>query len=451
MRKPFRWGLFTRSFLLLNVLMLVNLLVWSHAHRNMAIEPRANDIAQQIVTAVNLTRAALSYAAPIRRRYLLMDLATNEGIRIYPRNPGDRTEPMPDTALMQWVAMEITERLGPETQIKWTVNQLPGIWVSFSLDTDNYWLVLERTRTERIDGAQWLGWTLAALLLSLSGAALIVAFVNQPLALLIRATQALARGEKPEPLPEDRGVDRIRDVYASFNRMVNDLDRAEADRNLMLAGISHDLRTPLSRIRLELEMLPIAPQARAGIEADLNQITHILRQFMDYAQPAGRDRSLINASQELAALVTRERARTEAEGGRLNARIDDNLMLRIDPNDLVRVLSNLIDNARKYGHLADAPARIDLTAHVDGQHVRITVCDRGPGIPASEHVTILRPFVRGEAARTDTGGAGLGMAIVQRLVTAAGGQITLHSRDGGGLCVELRLPRHDWKRQARDR
>ena len=451
MRKIFRWGLFGRSFLLLVALMLANLLIWSHAHRNMSIEPQARDIADQIVTAVNITRAALVYAAPIRRRYLLMDLATNEGIRIYPRNPADRTEPMPDTALMQWVAIEINRQLGPDTQIKWSVNQLPGIWVSFSLNNDSYWVVLERTRAERTDGAQWLGWSLAALLLSLSGAALIVGFVNQPLTRLLRATQALARGEQPEKLPEDRGTDLIRDVYASFNRMVSDLDRAESDRNLMLAGISHDLRTPLARIRLELEMLPLPDEARAGIEADLSQITHILRQFMDYVQPTGYRPTVLEASNALSSLVDRERERIEAMGGRLHARIDPGLVVCMDIGDLQRVVSNVIDNARKYGRHEGEPPLLDISARRDGDFVRIELCDRGPGIPETEHEAILRPFVRGTEARTNTGGAGLGMSIVQRLVRSGGGQIQLRNRDDGGLCVTLLLPNCSWKRNAADR
>src|SRR5690606_13283944 len=101
-----------------------------------------------------------------------------------------------------------------------------------------------------------------------------------------RAAQALARGEPPPVLPEDIGPDEIRSVNASFNRMVSELARAEADRALMLAGISHDLRTPLARIRLEAEMSPMSEEAREGIDHDLAQIDHTIGQFMEYARPA---------------------------------------------------------------------------------------------------------------------------------------------------------------------
>src|SRR5690606_6559842 len=210
MRKVSRWGLFGRTFLLLTALMLASLAAWLQAFRNMEIEPRAHQMAQQIVTAVNITRAALVYSAPIRRRFLLLDLATNEGIQIYPRDPGDRTEPLPDTDLLQWAAAQISRQLGPDTQVMWAVNDMPGLWVSFSIEGDNYWAVLERARAERHDGVQWLGWGLAALLLSLMGAAVIVGFVNRPLSRLAPARQALPHNDTPAPPRAESGPNEPR-------------------------------------------------------------------------------------------------------------------------------------------------------------------------------------------------------------------------------------------------
>src|SRR5690606_27756894 len=182
----------------LNLLLAINLVVWTHAHRQLEIQPRAREIAQQLATAVNTTRAALIHSAPIRRRALLRDLATAEGIRLVPRDPGDRTEPMPDVALMQWIDRELKERLGAETQVAWQVNDTPGLWVGLEIGPDHYWLQLERSRVERKENNQWLGWFLASLMLSLVGAAVIVGFVHRPLTRLIRATTALARGQIPE-------------------------------------------------------------------------------------------------------------------------------------------------------------------------------------------------------------------------------------------------------------
>jgi len=441
MRKVSRWGLFGRTFLLLTALMLASLAAWLQAFRNMEIEPRAHQMAQQIVTAVNITRAALVYSAPIRRRFLLLDLATNEGIQIYPRDPGDRTEALPDTDLLQWAAAQISRQLGPDTQVMWAVNDMPGLWVSFSIEGDNYWAVLERARAERHDGVQWLGWGLAALLLSLMGAAVIVGFVNRPLSRLARATQALSRGEIPAPLPEDSGPDEIRSVNASFNRMVRDLDRAEADRALMLAGISHDLRTPLARIRLEVEMSPMTQEARDGIDHDLAQIDHTIGQFMEYARPATTAKEAVNVSQILSALAARERAVTEARGGTLEAHIDPDLWAKIAPSDIQRAVSNLIENARKYGLSSDGSAHIQIKAFARDQKVHLEIHDQGPGISEEERERLVRPFVRGTQARTDAGGAGLGLAIVRRLISPAAGTLDLKHRPEGGLSACILLPR----------
>jgi two-component system osmolarity sensor histidine kinase EnvZ len=441
MRKVSRWGLFGRTFLLLTALMLASLAAWLQAFRNMEIEPRAHQMAQQIVTAVNITRAALVYSAPIRRRFLLLDLATNEGIQIYPRDPGDRTEPLPDTDLLQWAAAQISRQLGPDTQVMWAVNDMPGLWVSFSIEGDNYWAVLERARAERHDGVQWLGWGLAALLLSLMGAAVIVGFVNRPLSRLARATQALSRGETPAPLPEDSGPDEIRSVNASFNRMVRDLDRAEADRALMLAGISHDLRTPLARIRLEVEMSPMTQEARDGIDHDLAQIDHTIGQFMEYARPATTPREAVDVSQVISALATRERAVTESRGGTLTASIEPDLWAKIASSDLQRAISNLVENARKYGLSPDGSVHIELKAFARGQKIHLEVHDKGPGISEEERERLIRPFVRGTQARTDAGGAGLGLAIVRRLISPAAGSLDLKHRSEGGLAACILLPR----------
>ena len=152
------------------------------------------------------------------RSKLLLDLATNEGIQVYPREVTDYAEALPDDDYWQRVAQHIRTRFGPETQIAWGVNQVPGFWVSFQIEKELYWLVFEREQIGLTGGIEWLGWGATALLLSLVGAAVSVGFVNRPLSRLARAAQVLSRGETPAPLPE-QGPLEIRDLNASFNRM----------------------------------------------------------------------------------------------------------------------------------------------------------------------------------------------------------------------------------------
>ncbi len=153
-----RLGLFGRTFLLLAALMLVSLGAWLQVFFSMELGPRANQMAQRVITAVNITRTALIYSHNDERSKLLLDLATNEGIQVYPREVTDFAEALPDDDYWQRVAQHIRTRFGPETQIAWGVNQVPGFWVSFQIEKDLYWLVFEREQIGLTGGIEWLGW-----------------------------------------------------------------------------------------------------------------------------------------------------------------------------------------------------------------------------------------------------------------------------------------------------
>lgn len=436
-----RLGLFGRTFLLLATLMLVSLGAWLQVFFSMELGPRANQMAQRVITAVNITRTALIYSDDAERSQLLLDLATNEGIQVYPREVTDFTEPLPDDEYWQRVAEYIRNRYGPETQIVWAVNQVPGFWVSFQINQDLYWLVFEREQIGLTGGIEWLGWGATALLLSLIGAAVSVGFVNRPLSRLARAAQVLSRGETPAPLPEN-GPLEIRDLNASFNRMAKDLRQAEADRELMLAGISHDLRTPLARMRLEIEMSGISEDARQAIDDDLAQIDHSIGQLMEYARPAGTlPQTATDISAVLTELYERERSHTLSLGGTLDANITPGLYARVTALDLKRVVSNLIENARRYGKSPDGRPQLEMSLHAEGHTLVIEVSDRGPGIAAEDVDRLLRPFSRGEVARTGVSGAGLGLAIVERLLKHVGGSLKMLARPGGGLRARIEIPK----------
>ena len=436
-----RFGLFGRTFLLLAALMLVSLGAWLQVFVSMELGPRAHQMAQRVVTAVNITRTALVYSQSQERSQLLLDLATNEGIQVYPRELTDFSEPLPDDRYWQRVSENIRFRFGADTQIVWSVNQIPGFWVSFAINDDLYWLVFERDRIGLTGGIEWVGWGATALLLSLIGAAVSVGFVNRPLSRLARAAQILSRGETPQPLPEN-GPREIRDLNASFNRMARDLRQTEADRELMLAGISHDLRTPLARMRLEIEMSGVSDEARQAIDEDLGQIDHSIGQLMEYARPADTPPQLAtDVSAVLQELADRERHQIEAQDGRLDTAIEADQRARITPLDLKRIVSNLIENARRYGRSEDGVLRLTLSLRAEGSMLAIEVADRGKGIAEQDIERLLRPFSRGETARTGVSGAGLGLAIVERLLKHVGGKLTLASRPTGGLVARIEIPK----------
>lgn len=441
-KSRFRLGLFSRSFLLLAGLMLVSLGAWLQVFFSMEEGPRATQMAQRVTTAVSITRSALVYAPTSVRPALLLDLATKESLRVQPREPSDVLEPLPNSNYWNHVAAEIKERLGQDTHVMWMVNQTPGIWVSFEINKDQYWLVFDREQLGLTAGVEWFGWGATALLLALVGAAVSVRFVNRPLAQLAKVAQQLARGETPSPLPE-KGPAEIRDMNIAFNRMARDIRQTEADREIMLAGISHDLRTPLARMRLEIEMSNVSDEARQAIDEDLGQIDHSIGQLMEYARPAAAvPEQGIDVSSVLRDLFERERSHTESLGGELTANIEPNLYAKISAHDLKRIVSNLIENARRYGRTpADGRARIQLTARQQGNILAIEVSDRGTGIAPTDVQRLLRPFSRGELARTGVSGAGLGLAIVERLLGHVGGQLELVSQPGSGLVARIEIPK----------
>lgn len=449
-KPPFKMGLFSRTFFLLLGLMGVSFGIWLQTFFSMESGPRAVQMAHRVITSVSITRSALTYAPLEQRPALLLDLATQEGLRVQPREEEDILEPILRSPYWQRVSEEVRNGLGSQTLIMWSVNEAPGIWVSFDLEGDKYWLVFDREQLSLIAGAEWIGWILSALLLSFLGAAVSVRFVNRPLAQLAQVTQQLARGETPSPLPE-KGPAEIRDMNVAFNRMTRDIRQAEADREIMLAGISHDLRTPLARMRLEIELSNVSEETRQAIDEDLAQIDRSIAQLMEYARPAAKapDEG-INISQVLTDLFDRERSHTESLGGQLTADIVPHLFARIDANDLKRIVSNLIENARRYGRSpVDDRAYIHLSAHSKGNMIEIKVQDQGKGIEEHEVQRLLRPFSRGELARTGVNGAGLGLAIVERLLQPIGGRLELRSPPDQGLTARIEIPKLKVRENAR--
>lgn len=431
-------GLFWRTFFLLAFLITASILAWVTSFRIVERTPRAQQMAAQVISIVTITRAALTHSAPELRRELLFDLASNEGIRIYPLETPDVVEPAPDNELMQVLESTVKARLGADTKFAGRVNDVAGFWISFKIEDDEYWLRLDRERIEGVSNTQWLGFGTAALTLSLLGAVFISRLINQPLSRIATATQAIAKGIWPAPLPE-RGPTEIRDANRSFNQMVADLNRVETDRAVILAGISHDLRTPLARMQLEVEMAQLSDEARIGMQSDLAQMDAIIGQFLEYARPSDHGHG---ASVDLSALLS-DCAR---EAGRLNdVRINSDIAPNVNvyghATDLKRIFSNLVENARRYGKSANSHvAEIDICCKSEGNQAIIEISDNGAGVPDKDLDRLLRPFTRLDTARGQANGAGLGLAIVDRIVKRHRGGLKLANKNSGGLRVRVTIP-----------
>ena len=433
-----RNGLFWRTFILLTFLTTASMVAWFASYSIVERGPQSEQLAAQIVSVVTITRAALTHSAPEMRRELLFDLASNEGIRIYPREETDTVVEPEDNVFLSTLRDHVKQALDEDTRFAASVNGVNGFWISFRIEDDDYWLMLDRGRSNSTTGLQWLGWGSIALSLSLMGAAFISTLINQPLARLTAAARAIAKGARPDTLPE-AGPTEIREANRSFNQMVGDLERVESDRTLILAGISHDLRTPLARMQLEVELAHLGEEARAGMHADLVQMDAIIGQFLDYAKPSDPGNfEMVDLSALISdAVATASRSSTV----RVTSHIADNVNVMGIGTELQRVTANLIENARRYGRKSDAEfTEMEISCRTEGSNAVIDVVDHGEGVPEEDIDRLLRPFTRLDSARGQANGAGLGLAIVNRIILRHKGKLVLRNREGGGLIARITLP-----------
>jgi two-component system osmolarity sensor histidine kinase EnvZ len=424
--------LFTRSFLLIALLILASAAATVQLYRVYEREPRARALAQQTISIVNLTRAALVNADPVLRRNLLIEINEREGIRLAPVTADEKLQALPgDRPFLDLLAGRVRDSLGPETRFAFARDGVRGFWVSFRIDEDEYWVMLPRERIERRFGLEWVGAGLALLLLALAGAWLIASALSRPLAAIAGAAREVGRGGAPAPLAES-GPREMREVSRAFNRMAGDLAAMERERATVLAGISHDLRTPLSRLRLALEMSGADPAAAEDMRVDMEEIDQVIAQFLAFAKGEDEPRALGDLG-ALLAEITGGYRRREQPVRFAGAAVAP---LRFAPFALRRAVSNLVDNALRY-----APGPVEIAVRDEPDCAVIEVLDRGPGVPAAETERLKRPFTRLDEARSGAGGAGLGLAIVDRVARAHGGQLVLAAREGGGLAARLEIAR----------
>jgi two-component system osmolarity sensor histidine kinase EnvZ len=269
-----------------------------------------------------------------------------------------------------------------------------------------------------------------ALVMALVAAAWLARRAVGPLARLEQAAARVGRGEVPELLPET-GPHELAALARRFNAMARQVRDLLAARTTLLAGVSHDLRTPLARIRVALALLEKHPTPKlfARIEADIEEMDHLIGNVLDLARGLASEAPVEVGLRDLLLGLAGGDGRVTVSSPALS--------LQAPPLALRRAIGNLLDNARRYG----GTGPIDLVAEAWPNELRIGVLDRGPGIPADQMAAVFEPFHRVDPARSPAiGGAGLGLAIVRQLAAANRWRVELKSRAGGGLEAWLALP-----------
>jgi len=282
------------------------------------------------------------------------------------------------------------------------------------------WLWLKATLTS-------VGITAVLLILTLL---LAIRRILQPVTKLSEAAHAFGRGEKIQ-IPE-RGPEDIREVTRAFNRMQHQVSRAQEDRERLLAALAHDLRTPITSMRLRVEMLPEGEDRNRLLDS-LQEMQHLAEATLDFMRGSATEQ---HRRYDLATLLDSLCDDLREMGLTVEYTDSPRCVLEGQPEAVKRALRNLIENAIKYGQEAE----VKLETTVD--EAIITITDQGPGIPEPERDRVFQPFYRLEQSRSrDTGGAGLGLAIARTLIRGMGGEIRLGSGpDGRGLKVSVTLP-----------
>ena len=433
-------NLFWRTFFFLALLLFGSIIAWLQTFRTLESEPRAVQNAQQLATLVNTTRVALRYSDPIARAVLIKALADEEHVRILTREPSDQYQAYVSDDFSERIASELTKRLEPGSVVAGKVNGQQGLWVSFAIDGNAYWLLTDTSGRGPSRTSTWAIWLMTAAALSLTGAAVIARLINKPLKQLSFAAGRMRDGDfDASRLDEQVSTSEIREVNVGFNRMAAQLSKIEQDRVVMLAGISHDLRTPLARLRLETEMSVADPEARKHMAADIAQLDAIIDKFLDYARPEPAHLEPIMLNDVIAEALY---AVTDYPDMTVSVSLPEHTRVLADRVDLLRVIANLLENSRRYGKSGDTGmAQVDISARVSEAWVLLKVRDHGNGVASEVLSRLTNPFFRGDTARTEATGAGLGLAIAEKTVLRMGGLFSLSNTSTGGLAAHIKLRR----------
>src|SRR3954471_754208 len=356
------------------------------------------------------------------REQFILDIKMEPGARLVHQARINVLGPMDDD-----LAAALTERFKVPFTMDWTSDPRS---VLIRLQMPEGVLDVEAPRKRLATGTIFLfvGWLVGTALLLFTIAAMFMRNQVRSIHRLARAAEAFGVGRNvPAIRPE--GASEVRQAAAAFNRMQERIRRFLAQRTEMLAGVSHDLRTPLTRLRLALAMLPRAPELEqdvAEMTTDVEEMDRMIGGYLAFARGEGTEQALpVN----LAAILDDVAAGARRAGAVLDLDVPPDLTLKLRADAVRRAVTNLVDNARRHAR------HIVLGAVAQGRSVLVTVDDDGPGIPADRRESVFRPFESFSA-----GGTGLGLSIARDIVRAHGGEILLEDSPLGGLRARIRLP-----------
>ena len=433
--------LFFRTFLLIALLLFLAVAVWAQIVRHVRDEAAARTNAQAVSEIILLSRSAFMHTDEVEHPALLTEVNHDGLLRVRAARADDQISSAPTDLLSRLIQKGLSAGQIDGLTFAGSLNGEVGLWTSYQVGSSAYWVAVKQSETGGMDMHSIAAWVSVALVLSLLGAALIARELNRHSVQIVEALRMVRQGNfRASRLNESSKFEGVREVNSVFNSMVNQIGDMEQDRAVMLAGISHDLRTPLARLRLETEMSVQDAAARGHMIDDIEQLDMIIDKFLEYARPGPASLQPVMLKELLRMFqYTYEGAsdlQLQLEGG-------GEYVVLADEVDLGRVIANILENARKYGKTMGTDcAQVHVKIYNENdEYTTLEIQDQGVGVPENMLGDLSKPFFRGDAVRTSATGAGLGLSIVEKAVRRLGGRMGFLHAQPNGLLVRISLKR----------
>jgi two-component system osmolarity sensor histidine kinase EnvZ len=439
-RRMSRWlnavmpkGLFARALLIIIIPMVilqsVVAFVFMERHWNLVTQRLSAGVVQDIAALVDIYRAYPQDADQVKLKKIALDRL---GLQIDFLPAGEMPPPSPKP-FFSLLDQSLSEQLRRQLQRPYwidTVGKSSLVEIRVQLDNAVMRVFARRSAAYASNSEIFLFWMVGTSTVLLMVAILFLRNQIRPILRLADAAESFGKG-RDVPNFRPRGAREVRRAAMAFIEMKSRVERAFEQRTTMLAGVSHDLRTILTRFRLELALLGDNPETEA-MRRDIAEMTAMLEGYMAFARG---DLGEESAPTDMAAFLDELKSDAERQGHRATATFHGNPIVTVRPQAFKRCLANLVSNAARH-----APS-LAMTGHSDHRYLTVTVDDDGPGIPAHQRDEVFKPFLRLDDARNqDEGGTGLGLAIARDIARSHGGDITLADSPMGGLRAVVRIP-----------
>jgi len=419
---------FGQTVLLIGILLFINQVVSLVSVTFYFVSPNVQQINNLLATQIKL-----AFVEEINSQTPQLDPRFYQaaGMQVYSYPDAIKNGLEQATPYQSW-SRQMSASLGGEAKVRITHGEPYLYWIN-PPQNPNVWITIPMVGLGQGDGSPHLVYLLMIGILSVGGSLIFVRRLNRPLKALQDAALLVGRGQVPKPLKEEGSTELIAVTHA-FNQMSKGIKQLENDRALLTAGISHDLRTPLTRIRLASEMLPETQDwVKEGIVQDIEDMNEIIDQFIDYVRQDQQECMEESNLNDLIKDATQVRNIEENHTITLDlAPLPKTLIRRVA---LKRVLDNLIENAFRYGS-----DNIEITSQHNKKEKQLcfAIRDFGPGIPEDQIQSLFEPFTQGDKARGSLG-SGLGLAIIKRIVEMHSGKVTLQNHAQGGLVATVSI------------